>query len=136
MIAVDDKGFRVRHRADERRDIRRAIARVVEDLAEEHQVVTALGGGIGETVRKVGEGLDRDGRDLDQTFLRKPLHLPAEAVELAVGGQDPHRPLRRQAGQKAHHELMGVRREGDRLRVGKRQRAAPCRCAPPANQQR
>ena len=45
--------------------------------------------------------------------LGEPIELPAQRVELAVGGDEPRAPVERQRGEEADHELVRARAEGD-----------------------
>ena len=48
-----------------------------------------------------------------EPFLRQPIELPADGVELAIGGDEPRPRPERQGREKAHDQLVGVRPQRD-----------------------
>ena len=74
-----------------------------------------------EAIGEVGEGFDRHPRYRGQAVFLETRHLAREAVEFAVAGQDARRPPRRQAGQEAADEVMGIGRESQSLGIIERE---------------
>ena len=88
---------------------------------EEHRrgpdQVEPLAGRLYQPGQAVPPGLARDAGDRDQPILLQPRQLAGEAVEFAVRGQHPGRPVQRQRRQQAEDEFMGIGGEDQRRRV-------------------
>src|SRR5690348_9387203 len=88
-----------------------------QQLADKDEVVLAASRAIEEAVGETVERLRRNRFDRDPPFLLPARKLPPRTVEFAVGREDPQLsglPGRR--GDQPDDELVGVGREGDRIR--------------------
>ena len=116
VVAVDhDQGLGLGHRGNECRRVGHGVARIVKHLAEVDEIVPAARGGLGKAIREIRDRLHRDARELGQARLLEPARLAREAVELAIGAEQPRRPPGRQARQQTVQEPVAVGREDDVL---------------------
>ncbi len=85
-------------------------ASVEEDSGDEHQRGVVVDG----SAQPLGERFERllgDPHDHYPLF-GQPVELPADAVKLAVGRDQPGSRTQGHGGQQSHDQLMGVRRKG------------------------